>query len=127
MKQLVAYQSLLLVAALFLGSAGWSNDTPAAGDAEAGAGKAVFCAYCHGIDGNPPDDRTPRLAGQDVKTLMAKMKRDRPYQNMNHPMLQAFVAGGCLKDRDMRNLAAFYSRQPVRQTPRPASGSPDAR
>jgi cytochrome c553 len=86
-------------------------------DADAGAHKSIFCSYCHGIDGNPYDGRAPRLAGQSTGSLIAKMKRNLPYQNFNHPMLQAFVTGGCLNDQDIRNLAAFYARQPISQSP----------
>jgi len=86
-------------------------------DADAGARKSIFCSYCHGIDGNPYDGRAPRLAGQSSSSLIAKMKRNQPYENLNHPMLQAFVTGGCLNDQDLRNLAAFYAKQPIRLSP----------
>lgn len=113
----------LFLTALLLGLLAVSNSAAAdsstgfKGDAAAGAGKSIFCSYCHGYDGNPHDGRAPRLAGQNAGVLYAKMKRDAPYRYANHPMLQAFVTGGCLNDQDMRNLAAFYASQPVRQTP----------
>jgi cytochrome c553 len=118
-------QTLLLGMALVIGGLTVCSGTVAAGgDAAAGAKKAIFCAYCHGADGNPPDSKTPRLAGQSAKTLVGKMKRLAPYQDMHHPMLQAFVTGGCLNDRDIRNLAAYFSRQPVRQSVKPPSAPP---
>ena len=36
----------------------------AAGNAEAGKGKAAVCMGCHGADGNSPADMWPKLAGQ---------------------------------------------------------------
>jgi len=124
MKHAIAQKYRLLGTALMLGVLAFSNQTLAGGgDAAAGARKSIFCSYCHGMDGNPIDGRAPRLAGQSAKSLVAKMKRDQPYQNMNHPMMQAFVTGGCLNDQDMQNLAAFYAKQPVRQV-NPGSSSP---
>jgi len=36
----------------------------AAGDADAGQGKAAICAACHGADGNSMVPMWPKLAGQ---------------------------------------------------------------
>jgi cytochrome c553 len=122
MMKLHCVRASMLVGGVLLAAAG--NAGTVSGDAAAGAQKAVFCAYCHGVDGNPADAKTPRLAGQSAKVLVAKMKREKPYENFNHPMLQAFVTGGCLKDQDIRNLAAYYAGQPVRQSGTPAGGPP---
>lgn len=103
----------LLLGCLCLAQPAWAG----AGDPEAGARKSVFCAYCHGVDGNMTDSRTPRLAGQDARVLSAKMKRQGSGAGANHPMLSAFITGGCLTDADIDNLAAYYARQPVRQVP----------
>jgi cytochrome c553 len=125
MKHAIAQKPLLLATALMMGVLALSNQTFAGGaDVAAGAQKSMFCSYCHGMDGNPVDGRAPRLAGQNAKSLVAKMKRDKPYQNMNHPMMQAFVTGGVLNDQDMQNLAAFYAKQPVRKSVQPSSSSP---
>lgn len=125
MKRAITQKYRLLGTALMLGVLAVSNQTLAGGgDAAAGARKSIFCAYCHGIDGNPTDARTPRLAGQSEKSLVAKMKRDQPYQNMNHPMMQAFVTGGVMNDQDIQNLAAFFAKQPVRQVLTAGSSSP---
>jgi len=118
-------KSLLLGMTLVMWGLTASNGAVAAtGDAAAGAKKALFCAYCHGADGNLTDSKTPRLAGQSAKTLVVKMKHQVPYQNMHHPMMQAFVTGGVLNDRDMRNLAAYFSKQPIRQSVEPPSAPP---
>jgi len=91
-----------------------------AGDPDAGARMAMFCAYCHGLDGNPFDDEAPRLAGQSEAALVARMNQPSLYQNQSHFMLQTFLSAGCMTDKDVENLAAFYARQPVRQRARSA-------
>jgi cytochrome c553 len=84
------------------------------GDAAAGARKSIYCAYCHGPDGNPLSAEIPRLAGQSANDLVTKMKRRPASQDRHHPMLQAFITGGCLNDRDFDNLAAYYSSCPAK-------------
>jgi len=91
-----------------------------AGDPDAGARMAMFCAYCHGLDGNPFDDEAPRLAGQSVEALVAKMNQPSLFQNQSHFMLQTFLSAGCMTDKDVENLAAFYARQPIRPLTRSA-------
>lgn len=94
---------------------GWAYAAETEGDAAAGARKAIFCAYCHGSDGNPPfADQVPRLAGQTAKNLVIKMKYQVPSQNQHHEMMQAFQTGGLLNDRDIENLAAYFASQPIR-------------
>jgi len=93
-----------------------SGVAAAGGDPEAGKEKSIFCAYCHGSDGNPLDDAAPRLAGQNADTLVAKMKHQTRVMGRHELMVQAFRTGRALNDRDMNDLAAYFSRQPVRQT-----------
>jgi cytochrome c553 len=93
----------------------WSG-VASAGDAAAGAQKSIFCAYCHGSDGNPLDDAAPRLAGQDAKALVAKMKHQTRAMGQHELMIQAFRTGRALNERDMNDLAAYFSQQPVRET-----------
>jgi cytochrome c553 len=93
----------------------------AAGDAAAGAQKSIFCAYCHGPDGNPLDNAAPRLAGQDADTLVAKMKHQTKVMGRHELMIQAFRTGRALNDKDMADLAAYFSSQPARQTVQSAS------
>ncbi len=89
------------------------------GDAEAGARLSIFCAYCHGSDGNPYYPGAPRLAGQEAETLVSKMKAKRKaYQNDHRNLMMAtFVTAGCFNDRDIENLASYFSKQIVRSTP----------
>jgi len=95
----------------------------AAGDAAAGAKRAIYCAYCHGLDGNPLDNAAPRLAGQDAEILVSKMKGKVQSRSAHELMLQAFQTGRLENDRDMNDLAAYFSQQPVREIP-PVSAYP---
>ena len=118
MKQGLTRSSLLL--GIAMGMLAVSNIAVAAGgDAAAGARKAIFCAYCHGADGNPTDGNIPRLAGQSARSLVVKMKHQVPYQDMQHPMMRAFITGGVLNDQDIENLAAYFAKQPIRLSATP--------
>jgi cytochrome c553 len=86
------------------------TDSAAAGSAEAGQGKAIVCAACHGVDGNSLNPEWPTLAGQNeaylVRTLQAFKKGDRSNVLMS---AQALPLG----DQDMADLAAFYASRPL--------------
>jgi cytochrome c553 len=122
MKNRLSQQLLVLCMAGVSSAAGvWSGSALAAGDAAAGAQKSIFCAYCHGPDGNPLDNAAPRLAGQDADTLVAKMKHQTKVMGRHELMIQAFRTGRALNDKDMADLAAYFSSQPARQTVQSAS------
>ncbi len=122
MKTRFSQQLFLLCMAGASSAAGvWSSSAAAAGDAAAGAEKSIFCAYCHGSDGNPLDNAAPRLAGQDADTLVAKMKHQTKVMGQHELMIKAFRTGRALNDKDMNDLAAYFSSQPVRQTVQAAS------
>ncbi len=122
MKHAYPHTPLLLAAALLTGALAFSGaPVNAAGKAEAGAQKALFCSGCHGSDGNMTHTGTPRLAGQSEAALVAKLKLYKSNQKMYHPMM-AFLTGG-LTERDIQDLAAFYAKQPVRQSLQPYTGT----
>jgi len=104
-----------------------SGTAAAAGDAAAGATKSIFCAYCHGSDGNPLDNAAPRLAGQDADILVTKMKLQTEAFGAHELMIQAFRTGHALNDQDMNDLAAYFSQQPVRETFQTANPNPPAK
>jgi cytochrome c553 len=118
---------LLCIAGTSTAIGSWSGAAVARGDAAAGAEKSIFCAYCHGSDGNPLDDAAPRLAGQDADTLVAKMKHQTRAMGQHELMIQAFHTGRALNERDMNDLAAYFSRQPVRETIQAAATEPPAK
>ena len=82
----------------------------AAGNAEAGKGKAAVCMGCHGADGNSPADMWPKLAGQLPQYLSRQLhdfKAGRRKNEQMSPMAQP------LSDQDIEDLAAFFSSQKV--------------
>ncbi|MCP5277813.1 MAG: c-type cytochrome [Thiobacillus sp.] len=89
----------------------WSTSARANGDYDAGARKSFLCAYCHGYDGNPLDQRVPRLAGRKPDYITNRIKELKATGAMHESMRQAFLTGE-LSDQDVANLATFYSRQP---------------
>ena len=79
-----------------------------ASDAAAGKQKSQPCAACHGPDGNSIAPDFPRLAGQYYDYLLHSMTS---YKNgtRKNPIMAPQVEK--LTQRDLEDLAAFYSRQ----------------
>ncbi len=79
----------------------------AAGNAQAGSAKAMYCAGCHGVDGNVAYIST-RLAGQSTvrfqNGLMA-FKSGRRF----HPVMNILSFG--LTEQDAQDMAMFYAAQ----------------
>jgi cytochrome c553 len=81
-----------------------------AGDPVRGQQKSVVCQACHGVDGNTSADPSyPKLAGQYEDYLVHAMLAYKTGERDNAIML-GFMQG--LSERDIRDLAAFYARQP---------------
>ena len=80
----------------------------AAGDAQAGQGKAAICAACHGADGNSVIPMWPKIAGQHAAYLERQLglikAGERPV-----PEMAGIVMG--LTDQDMADVAAYFSSQ----------------
>lgn len=93
-----------------------------AGDPNAGKTRATAaCASCHGLDGMGKNERWPNLAGQNEPYLVRQMQafRDRIRKDaLMSPMARP------LSDRDIRNLAAYYSSLP--RVPGTSSGADTA-
>jgi cytochrome c553 len=94
--------------ALFFGSQTPApRPAPAIGNQAAGEPKTVLCAGCHGAGGVSSDTATPSLASQDPEYLVNAIKA---YRNKrSHAAMQRAVAG--LSDKDIENIAAFYTVQ----------------
>jgi cytochrome c553 len=88
-----------------------------AGDAAAGRAKASMCQGCHGIDmyktAFPEVYHVPRIGRQHaayiVKALHAYQSGER-----THPTMRGIAAG--LTDKDMADLAAYYSSEAMNST-----------
>lgn len=79
-----------------------------AGNPEAGKEKSRTCAACHGPEGNSATGDFPRLAGQHYDYLVKSM-RDYKSGKRKNAIMAPQVAN--LSQRDMEDLAAFYSHQ----------------
>ena len=111
MRQCKSFRSLPVGLAVIIGLLGlWSGTAAAAGNAEAGSKKSLYCATCHGTDGNTTITGTPRLAGQSVEHFTAKMKAYKSGKvNYYHPMMAILTNG--LNDQDIADIGAFYASQ----------------
>jgi cytochrome c553 len=80
----------------------------ASGDPEVGRKKSTPCAACHGPEGISVSPEFPNLAGQNPDYLLAALRH---YQNgkRKNPIMAAQAKE--LKDKDMLDLAAFFSHQ----------------
>jgi cytochrome c553 len=95
----------------------FASQTPAArqgpppfGDPAAGEPLSAVCGGCHGSHGVSIDTATPILAGQDARYLVDAIKAYRTTRQRE--TMRAYVRG--LSDKDIENIAAFYSVQKSR-------------
>ena len=75
----------------------------------AGKEKSKTCAACHGPDGNSVAPDFPRLAGQNFDYLVKALADYKAGERKNAIMAPM---AGALSQRDIEDLASFYSRQP---------------
>ena len=93
----------LLTAAFATGSALAAN---------AAAGQEIakkVCAACHGADGNSASADFPKLAGQQADYIVKSLQGYKAGTRKN-PIMAPM--GANLSQRDMENLAAYFSSQP---------------
>jgi cytochrome c553 len=83
---------------------------PAKGDATAGEPLSAVCGGCHGPQGVSTDTATPGLAGQDPRYLVEAIKAYRT--SRKRESMRLYVSG--LSEKDVENIAAFYSSQKSR-------------
>jgi cytochrome c553 len=79
-----------------------------AADVAAGKEKSKVCAACHGADGNSQAPDFPRLAGQHFDYLVKSLIDYKSGARKN--AIMAPMAAN-LSQRDMADLAAYYSHQ----------------
>ena len=80
----------------------------AAGDADAGQGKAAVCAACHGMDGNSVVPNWPKIAGQHASYLQRQLALTK---DGSRPIPEMAGIAISLTDQDMADLAAYFSSQ----------------
>lgn len=91
---------------------------PIHGNAAAGAQKAAVCLGCHGANGVSVAPTFPRLAGQRADYLYHRLVSFKqagpkdPYYSVS-PMT---AIAATLSDDDARNLATYFSAQPLQVT-----------
>ncbi|MDP1535677.1 MAG: cytochrome c [Burkholderiales bacterium] len=74
----------------------------------AGKEKSKVCAACHGPDGNSATPDFPRLAGQHYDYLVKALSDYKSGERKNAIMAPTATN---LSQRDIEDLAAFFSRQ----------------
>ncbi|HEY4211160.1 MAG TPA: cytochrome c [Steroidobacteraceae bacterium] len=89
-----------------------SGNTHAAGDPAAGKAKSATCGACHGPSGISTNDAWPSIAGQKQAYMVTQLKAFRDGTRAD-PVMSPLAKP--LSDRDIQDLAAFFSRlNPVR-------------
>jgi cytochrome c553 len=103
-----ALAPIFALALLLCASTIWATQAVASDDT--GKKKADdACAACHGPEGNKPiTPETPRLAGQEYGYLVQALN---DYRNgiRENPVMSAMAKP--LTEKEMRELAGYYSRQ----------------
>jgi cytochrome c553 len=93
-----------------------ARDGYAAGDVAAGRQKALMCQTCHGLDGKAKIPEAPSLAGQSAIYLTKALNDYRSGARKNDMMS---LVAPTLKDKDVEDLAAYYSAIEVTVSPLP--------
>jgi cytochrome c5 len=78
-------------------------------DVGAGKKRAAACFACHNADGISKIPGTPHLAGQERSYLEGALRAYRDGQTRQNPTMNAMAKP--LSDRDIANIAAYYSLQ----------------
>ncbi len=84
----------------------------AGGDPEAGEGQSQACVACHGQDGNSPQGQWPNIAGQHAGYTFEQLQAFKAGEQRSNAQMAGIVAD--LNEEDMRDLAAYFSEQPVK-------------
>jgi cytochrome c5 len=101
----VLLAAVLLAASLAQAQSGGAS----APDAGAGKKRAAVCFACHNADGISRIPGTPHLAGQERSYLESALRAYRDGTTRQNPTMNAMAKP--LSDRDIANIAAYYSLQ----------------
>jgi cytochrome c553 len=93
-----------------------ARDGYAAGNIAAGRQKALKCQTCHGLDGSAKIPEAPSLAGQSIVYLTKALNDYRSGARKNDMMS---LVAPTLSDKDVEDLAAYYSAIEVTVSPPP--------
>ena len=86
-----------------------SASTAQAASIYAGKSKAAaVCSQCHGVRSTSSDAPFPPLAGRDEEYLKMALKQYRDKTRISDIMNNI---AGSLSDRDINNIADYYSKQ----------------
>jgi len=98
-----------LVSGVILGAVALLAATAAsaAGNAQAGWAKAMYCAGCHGVDGNVTYI-SARLAGQSTARFQEGMMAFKSGRRF-HPVMNILTLG--MTEQDVQDLGMFYAAQ----------------
>jgi cytochrome c553 len=110
-RRLAAFAVAILVVSTLV-----VHDGRAAGDVAAGRQKALICQTCHGLDGKAKIPEAPSLAGQSAVYLTKALNDYRSGARKNDMMS---LVAPTLKDKDVEDLAAYYSAIEVKVSPPP--------
>jgi len=99
----------ILFAGLAVMAIGFSSESNAAGDPEAGKIKSYTCTGCHGIPGYKnvyPTYHVPKLGGQNEAYLAAALKAYRDGTRQHKTMV---LQSQALSDEDIADIAAYLA------------------
>ena len=106
----------VLAVGLFVATMLAVRDGRTAGDIAAGRQKALMCQTYHGLDGRAKIPEAPSLAGQSAVYLAKALNDYRTGARKNDMMS---LVAPALKDKDVEDLAAYYSAIEVTISPPP--------
>ena len=100
-------KTALLTLSMFLAATA-SSEPLVEGSAEAGQGRSVTCAACHGPDGNSLNPAWPSLAGQNAPYILKQLEAYKS-GSRSDPLMTAQALP--LSEQEMRDLAVYYAAQ----------------
>ena len=99
----------LLIIGIALAGAVAGGTALSAGNAQAGATKAVVCRACHGANGNSVNPQWPSLAGLGAAYITYQLQSFKSGTRQN-PIMSANAAA--LTPQDMEDLGAYFDSLP---------------
>ena len=93
-----------------------SAAAPTAAQIAHGRQLAQTCVACHGLDGNATGPQFPKLAQQGQEYIAQELMRFKAAPGKKPERVNAIMNGiaMALSPQDMRDLGAYYSRQPIK-------------